>query len=101
MLQVGTTDGTRVRFWHGDAARDRYQVLRGHWFDGPGQVAVSARFLAERGLEAKIRSRLAELRELDEQARRATRAHGPHDVLHERELFVDRRYREHRYSRQR
>jgi len=50
MLQVGTTAATRVRFWRGDAARERYQVLQGHWFDGPGQVAVSARFLAERGL---------------------------------------------------
>jgi len=50
MRQVGSTDDTRVRFWRGDAARDRYQVLRGHWFNGPGQVAVSQRFLAERGL---------------------------------------------------
>ena len=50
MVQAGVAEEIRIRFWRGDAARDRYQVVRGHWFDGPGQVAVSRRFLAERGL---------------------------------------------------
>ena len=50
MVQAGVSEEIRVRFWRGDAARDRYHVVRGHWFDGAGQIGVSRRFLAERGL---------------------------------------------------
>jgi putative ABC transport system permease protein len=50
MRRTGTTKSTMVRFWHGDSARSRYRVLEGHWLDGPGQVAVSERFLLQQGL---------------------------------------------------
>jgi putative ABC transport system permease protein len=50
LVPAGGTDSIVVRFWSGDEARSRYQVVRGHWFDGPGQIAVSERFLKQHGL---------------------------------------------------
>jgi putative ABC transport system permease protein len=47
---VGTLLGTRVTFYRGDSSVVGYQVLQGHWPDGPGQIAVSQRFLTQRGL---------------------------------------------------
>jgi putative ABC transport system permease protein len=46
----GTLQGTRVQFYRGDSTDFGYQVLQGHWPDGPAQVAVSERFLIQRGL---------------------------------------------------
>jgi putative ABC transport system permease protein len=48
--EVGTLLGTRVTFYRGDSSFLGYQVLQGHWLDGPGQIAVSQRFLIQRGL---------------------------------------------------
>ncbi|HEY2669466.1 MAG TPA: FtsX-like permease family protein, partial [Rugosimonospora sp.] len=48
--QVGTGQETLVMFYRGDSADLGYRVLEGHWMDGPGQVAVSERFLIQRGL---------------------------------------------------
>lgn len=48
--EVGTLLDTRVTFYRGDSSAFGYQVLDGHWLDGPGQIAVSQRFLIQRGL---------------------------------------------------
>jgi putative ABC transport system permease protein len=48
--EVGTLQGTRVIFYRGDSTALGYQVLQGHWLDGPGQIAVSERFLIQRRL---------------------------------------------------
>lgn len=48
--QVGTTQRTPVIFYRGDSDQLGYQVLKGRWLDGPGQIAVSERFLIQRGL---------------------------------------------------
>ena len=48
--QVGTSQDTRITFYRGDSASLGYRVLEGHWLDGPGQVAVSERFLLQRRL---------------------------------------------------
>ena len=47
---VGSTRPLRIRFYRGDTASLGFQVLKGHWPDGPNQVAVSERFLRQRGL---------------------------------------------------
>jgi putative ABC transport system permease protein len=47
---VGTLLGTQVTFYRGDPSVVGYQVLQGHRLDGPGQIAVSQRFLTQRGL---------------------------------------------------
>ncbi len=47
---VGSTSPLRIRFYRGDTTSLGYQVLTGHWPDGPNQVAVSERFLRQRGL---------------------------------------------------
>ena len=44
--QVGTSQESLVKFYRGDSAELGYRVLEGHWLDGPGQVAVSERFLS-------------------------------------------------------
>jgi len=51
MRLVGTTQTKKITFYRGDSAGLGYQTLDGHWPDGPGQVAVSERFLRQRGLE--------------------------------------------------
>jgi putative ABC transport system permease protein len=48
--QVGTSQETTVRFYRGDSTGVGFRVLDGHWMDGPGQIAVSERFLQQRGL---------------------------------------------------
>ncbi len=50
MRLVGTKTDLRVTFYRGDSTQIGYRVLEGHWFDGPGQVVVSERFLLQRGL---------------------------------------------------
>jgi len=50
MRLAGTKQDLRVSFLRGDSEQIGYRVLEGHWFDGPGQVAVSERFLRQRGL---------------------------------------------------
>lgn len=48
--RVGVPETVGVRFYRGDSARLGYQVLAGHWLDGPGQIVVSERFLQQQGL---------------------------------------------------
>lgn len=48
--QVGTSQETTARFYRGDSTGVGFRVLDGRWMDGPGQVAVSERFLRQRGL---------------------------------------------------
>lgn len=48
--QFGDDESFRIRFYRGDAVPLGYEMLTGHWPDGPGQVAVSERFLLRRGL---------------------------------------------------
>ncbi|MFI7060383.1 FtsX-like permease family protein [Kribbella sp. NPDC050124] len=50
MRLAGTKQELRVTFYRGDSEQMGYRVLEGHWFDGPGQVAVSERFLRQHGL---------------------------------------------------
>lgn len=50
MRLAGTKQDLRVTFYRGDSDQIGYRVLAGHWFDGPGQVIVSERFLRQRGL---------------------------------------------------
>lgn len=50
MRLAGTNQDLRVTFYRGDSDQIGYRVLEGHWFDGPGQVVVSERFLRQRGL---------------------------------------------------
>ncbi|MGW6443397.1 FtsX-like permease family protein [Lentzea sp. NPDC055074] len=47
---AGGTQETTIHLHRGDALF-RPRVLRGHWPDGPGQVAVPSRFLNQRGFE--------------------------------------------------
>jgi putative ABC transport system permease protein len=46
---AGSTQPFRVRFYRGDATAAGYEMLAGRWPDGPGQVAVSERFLRQHG----------------------------------------------------
>ncbi|WP_433164662.1 FtsX-like permease family protein [Kribbella sp. CA-247076] len=50
MRLPGTKQELRVSFYRGDSDQVGFRVLEGHWFDGPRQVAVSERFLRQRGL---------------------------------------------------
>jgi putative ABC transport system permease protein len=50
LRQGGTSQGIGVTFYRGDSADLGYEVLAGHWLDGPGQVAVSERFLRQQRL---------------------------------------------------
>jgi putative ABC transport system permease protein len=47
--EVGSTVDTQVTFWRGDAGSLRFQVLKGRLPSGPGEVAVSERFLRRHG----------------------------------------------------
>lgn len=46
---VGSTQDFQVRFFREDSSSLNYRLLKGHWLDGPGQVAVSERFLKQSG----------------------------------------------------
>lgn len=46
----GTQIMLRGSFYRGDYEQLGYRILEGKWFDGPGQVVVSERFLRQRGL---------------------------------------------------
>lgn len=46
----GTQTVLRGSFYRGDYQQLGYRILEGKWFDGPGQVVVSERFLRQRGL---------------------------------------------------
>lgn len=50
MRLAGTKQDLRVTFYRGDSNQLGYRVLEGRWPDGPGQVAVSERFLRQRGV---------------------------------------------------
>jgi len=50
MRLPGTRTDVRVSFYRGDFDQLGYRILAGRWFDGPGQVVVSERFLRQRGL---------------------------------------------------
>jgi putative ABC transport system permease protein len=50
MRLAGTNTDLRVSFYRGDFQQLGYRILDGRWFDGPGQVVVSERFLRQRGL---------------------------------------------------
>ncbi|MFF8936080.1 FtsX-like permease family protein [Streptomyces paradoxus] len=54
-VPVSITSSKKVvaEFWRGDtSARDfRDQIVKGHWIEGPGQVAASTAFLRDRGLQ--------------------------------------------------
>jgi putative ABC transport system permease protein len=50
MRLAGTKTDLRVSFYRGDFEQSGYRILDGQWFDGPGQVVVSERFLRQRGL---------------------------------------------------
>jgi putative ABC transport system permease protein len=50
MRLPGTQTELRVSFYRGDYQQLGYRILEGQWFDGPGQVVVSERFLRQRGL---------------------------------------------------
>jgi putative ABC transport system permease protein len=58
--QVGGDGSFRIRFYRGAGAPLGYETLTGHWPDGPGQVAVSERFLRRRGLAVGDSLTLAE-----------------------------------------
>ena len=45
MRLAGTQTDLRVSFYRGDFDQIGYRMLAGRWFDGPGQVVVSERFL--------------------------------------------------------
>ena len=51
MRQSGTSEPMQVQFYRGSVTDVGYEMLRGHRPDGPGEVAVSKRFLSENGLE--------------------------------------------------
>ncbi|MET0494740.1 MAG: ABC transporter permease [Actinoplanes sp.] len=51
MRQSGTSEPVQVQFYRGSITDAGYEMLRGHRPDGPGEVAVSKRFLSEHGLE--------------------------------------------------
>ncbi|WP_329005031.1 ABC transporter permease [Kribbella sp. NBC_00709] len=50
MRLAGTSTDLHVSFYRGDFQQLGYRMLDGRWFDGPGQVVVSERFLRQRGL---------------------------------------------------
>ncbi|TDU91007.1 putative ABC transport system permease protein [Kribbella voronezhensis] len=50
MRLAGTNTDLRVSFYRGDFEQLGYRMLSGRWFDGPGQVVVSERFLRQHGL---------------------------------------------------
>ncbi len=50
MRLAGKPTDLRVSFYRGDFEQVGYRLLSGRWFDGPGQVVVSERFLRQRGL---------------------------------------------------
>jgi putative ABC transport system permease protein len=50
MRLAGTQTDLQVSFYRGDYQQLGYRMLAGRWFDGPGQVVVSERFLRQRGL---------------------------------------------------
>lgn len=50
MRLAGTQTDLRVSFYRGDYEQLGYRMLAGRWFDGPGEVVVSERFLRQRGL---------------------------------------------------
>jgi len=50
MQLAGAQTDVRVSFYRGDFQQVGYRLLEGRWFDGPGQVVVSERFLRQRGL---------------------------------------------------
>ncbi|WP_350279542.1 FtsX-like permease family protein [Kribbella sp. HUAS MG21] len=50
MRLAGTQTDLRVSFYRGDYQQLGYRLLAGRWFDGPGEVVVSERFLRQRGL---------------------------------------------------
>ncbi|MFC6161523.1 ABC transporter permease [Kribbella jiaozuonensis] len=50
MRLAGTSTDLQVSFYRGDFTELGYRMLDGRWFDGPGQVVVSERFLRQRGL---------------------------------------------------
>ncbi|MFI5691938.1 FtsX-like permease family protein [Kribbella sp. NPDC051586] len=51
MRLAGTSTDLQVSFYRGDFEQVGYRLLEGRWFDGPGQVVVSQRFLLQRGLD--------------------------------------------------
>lgn len=50
MRLAGTQTDLRTTFYRGDYTKLGYRILDGRWFDGPGQVVVSERFLRQHGL---------------------------------------------------
>lgn len=46
---VGSTETFLARFYRGDPTGLGYEMVDGHWPTGPGEVAVSERFLRQRG----------------------------------------------------
>jgi putative ABC transport system permease protein len=50
MRLAGTQTDLRTTFYRGDYTQLGYRILDGRWFDGPGQVVVSERFLRQHGL---------------------------------------------------
>jgi len=48
---LGQKEPITVQFYRGDTGKLVPQVLKGHWPDGPGQVAAPGRFLNQRGLK--------------------------------------------------
>jgi putative ABC transport system permease protein len=50
MRLAGTNTDLRVSFYRGDFEQLGFRIIDGRWFDGPGQVVVSERFLRQRGL---------------------------------------------------
>ncbi|WP_432885907.1 FtsX-like permease family protein [Kribbella sp. CA-245084] len=50
MRLAGTSTDLQVSFYRGDFEQVGYRILDGRWFDGPGEVVVSERFLRQRGL---------------------------------------------------
>ncbi|MEV6893078.1 FtsX-like permease family protein [Kribbella sp. NPDC051137] len=51
MRVAGAQTDVRVSFYRGDFQQLGFLMLEGRWFDGPGQVVVSERFLQQRGLK--------------------------------------------------
>ncbi|MFG1906657.1 FtsX-like permease family protein [Kribbella sp. NPDC048928] len=49
MRLTGTQSDVRVSFYRGDFEQLGFRMLEGRWFDGPGQVVVSERFLRQHG----------------------------------------------------
>ncbi|MGW6572667.1 ABC transporter permease [Streptomyces sp. NPDC054945] len=54
-VPVSITGSKKVvaEFWRGDTSALNFQgrILKGHWIEGPGQVAASTAFLRDRGLQ--------------------------------------------------